>query len=76
MHVVKDSLHLFDRFTARAIMITETLNNARAIVQNSGVELTDKDIDQWVIDATKQINTQHQKQLQLITDTVAALKAM
>ena len=76
MHVVKDSEDLFARFLAKGLNIKQLLQDIGSIVQNDGIQLTDQDIDDWAVDATQRLNIQHQKQLQLITDTVQALKAM
>lgn len=76
MHVTKGCEPLFAAFLAAGLNSKQLLQDAGAIVQNDGVELDKKDIDSWATDVTQKLLQQHREQLQLITDTIAALKAM
>lgn len=67
---------LFDAFTAAALNAKETVQGMGYIVQNDGVPLSFVEINNWAACETKRLLAQHREQLQLITDTVAALKAM
>lgn len=67
---------LFAAFSAAALNAKETIQGMGYIVQNDGVPLTEGEIDYWATRETKRLLAQHREQLQLITDTVAALKAM
>lgn len=76
MIVVKDSEPLFDAFTAEAENTKQLMRDMSGIVQNDGVELTNRDCEQWAEDATQKLLQAHRRQLVLITNTLQALKAM
>lgn len=67
---------LFAAFTAAARNAKETIQGMGCIAQNDGIPLTESEIDYWATQETKRLLAQHREQLQLITDTVTALKAM
>lgn len=67
---------LFAAFTAASLNAKETIQGMGHIVQNDGVPLSFGEINNWAEVETKRLLAQHREQLQLITDTVTALKAM
>lgn len=67
---------LFAAFSAAALNAKETIQGMGYIVQNDGVPLSFNEINNWAEQETKRLLAQHREQLQLITDTVAALKGM
>lgn len=76
MHVTKGCEPLFAAFLAAGLNSKQLLQDAGAIVQNDGVGLCNAEIDHWAANETQRLLAQHREQLQLITDTVTALKAM
>lgn len=76
MIVTKGCEPLYYAFVAAGMNAHEVLRNCGAIVQNDGVTLSLYEVNGWAEDATKRLLAQHREQLQLITDTIAALKAM
>lgn len=67
---------LFDAFTAEALNTKQLLSDMACIVQNDGVQLTNRECEQWAEDATQKLLQAHRRQLVLITNTLHALKAM
>ena len=76
MIVINNSEPLFDAFTAAGLNVQQVLQDAAAIVQNSGVELTEAQVDEWGVSVTKKLTEQHRIQMQLITDVHKAIKEM
>lgn len=74
--VTKGCEPLFAAFIATALNAKETIQGMGCIVQNDGVPVSLKEVDQWATEATQRLLAQHREQLQLITDTVTALKNM
>lgn len=74
--VTKGCEPLFAAFTAAGLNAKQLLQDAGTIVQNDGVGLCNAEIDRWATNETQRLLAQHREQLQLITDTVTALKAM
>lgn len=74
--VTKGCETLFAAFNAASLNAKETILGMGYIVQNDGVPLSLGEINNWAEQETQRLLAQHREQLQLITDTVAALKAM
>lgn len=72
----KDCEPLFDAFTAESLNAAQMLRDMGSIVQNDGVELTIREIEDWAEVSTHQLMKAHRQQLILITCTMHALKAM
>ena len=76
MIIVNNSEALFDKFTAAGLNMQQALKDAAGIVQNDGVELTDREVSEWAGQTTKMLMRIHREQMQLVTDTLNALRGM
>lgn len=76
MITIKNSESLFDRFTASGLNAKQVIQGLATIVQNDGVQLTEAEVDEWAVEATKKLYEEHRKQLNLITNTLHSIKAM
>lgn len=74
--VTKGCQPLFDAFTAEGLNAQQELREMASIVQNDGIELSIRDIDDWADDATQRLLAAHRRQLQLISNTVHAFRVM
>lgn len=76
MIVTKDCEKLFYAFIAEGENTKEMLRSAASIVQNDGVELSERDVNEWAVVATMKVHDAYNRQLKLITETCTALKEM
>ena len=67
---------LFDAFVAAGLNTKQAMQDLGAIVQNDGIELTKKEIDDWAVDATQRLLKIHNDNLMLINATINALRDM
>lgn len=67
---------LFDAFVAAGLNTKQAMQDLGAIVQNDGIELTDKEIDDWAVDATQRLIKIHNDHLMLINATINSLRSM
>lgn len=73
---IKGAGPLFDAFTAESLNTTQMLRDMATIVQNDGVELTNREVEEWAEKETHKLMVAHRRQLSLITDTLKALQNM
>lgn len=73
---VKGCQPLFDAFTAESLNTTQMLRDMATIVQNNGVELTAREVEDWATEATQRLMQAHRRQLYLITVTQKAMQNM
>lgn len=73
---IKGAGPLFDAFTAESLNTTQMLHDMATIVQNDGVELTSREVEDWAIEATQKLMVAHSRQLSLITETLNAMRNM
>lgn len=74
--ITKNCQPLFDAFTAEGLNAQQELRDMASIVQNNGIELSIRDINKWADDATQRLLVAHRRQLQMISNTVHAFRAM
>lgn len=67
---------LFDAFVAAGLNTKQIMQNLGAIVQNDGVHLTAREIEDWAVEATQQLMEDHRIKLSLIDSTLKAFKGM
>lgn len=74
MIVTTDCGPLFDAFVAAGLNTKQVMQDLGSIVQNEGVHLSEREIDDWAVTATRRLIEDHRTNLALITATVVALK--
>jgi hypothetical protein len=74
--VTKNCQPLFDAFIAEGLNTQQLLRDAADIVQNDGVKLYNREVEDWAEALTQKLMQHHRKQLLLVSNTLHALKGM